>query len=176
MNILKRFNTWRRGRHSAHALQQSAHRVDILNQLENAGYLLLDTAHDTLYISNKLAQLYLYEPQRWTGFLNNLQLWFDVRLSNEMMQRTLKDAEARALKEARKKYATLTAAQTQEVIANARLGINTDPVPPSRPFRFVITSTMLWDKEATAIVVGHYHDGRHDMMPWDDVAKEAGIS
>ena len=97
MNIFKRFNTWRRGRHSAQALQQSAHRVDILHQLENAGYLLLDTAHDTLYISNKLAQLYLFEPNPWTYFVNNLQLWLNVRRSNERTQRNLKDAAARHL-------------------------------------------------------------------------------
>lgn len=142
-----------------------------IEKLQTAGQIYMDEKLHQVVISLDLAVLFIRNTEKWTNFLNNLQMWFTYESSRKAWNKYFLEVEVKAVREARKKYAALTAAEERSIRTNARAQVNVDEVeaPVVQPFDFVVASARGVGDEQKIIVVGRFFDGQFEMIPYDEV-------
>lgn len=140
----------------------------VLERYEAAGLLYIDMKNSRVIISSTLSANYMGSDTKWSAFLGNVHTWFEYRISLELWERKFKDVEVKAVREAKKKYAMLTAAQIREIRFNARFAVDPTevPAPEIRPYDFVVTDGMVLSEKSEVIVVGRYEDGQFVIVPY----------
>lgn len=151
------------------AVTNTAEAFQVLERYEAAGLLFIDMKNSRVFISSTLSANYMESEAKWSAFLANVHTWFEYRISQELWERKFKDAEAKAVREAKKKYAMLTAAQVRAIRWEARAAVVLTEVdaPEIRPFDFVVTDGLVFSDKSDVIVVGRYEDGRLTMVPYN---------
>ena len=146
-------------------------KISLLQQLARKGLLYVDVKERKVIISSTLAALYVGSEKRWAGFMENLNLWFVYTASQLLWNKMFLDAEVAAVREARKKFAVLTALQERTIRQQARAKIDPSMVPPPQiePFDFIISSDIADGSEPGIVVVGRYDNGDLTMVPFDEV-------
>ena len=152
---------------------EQVQKIATLTSLSKKGLLFFDSVKKQVVISDTLASLFLGSKERWVGFLTNVQLWFVYQSSSASWKRVFAEAETKAVREARKKFAMLTALQEQTIRQQARDGIDVSsmPAPKLEPYDFVISTDIRNGKEPRIIAIGRWEDGEFDMTPVDEVKK-----
>lgn len=142
-----------------------------IEKLQAAGHIYMDEKLHQVIISLDLAVLFIRNIEKWTNFLNNLQMWFTYESSRKAWDKYFLEVEIKAVREARKKYATLTAAEERSIRSNARSQVDVEAVAPPvvQPFDFVVASARGVGDEQKIIVVGRFFDGRFEMVPYEEV-------
>lgn len=155
-------------------LNELMQRFKVFDTLQNNGYIYLNQKQKRVFVSDNLAAIYLVSSERWSRFLDNLYQWFSYTLSQQAWQRRFKDVELKALREARRSSAALSARQEREVRQRARLEVDVqaEPLPAFPDYEFVIVHGMLTDDSARATVVGRYAGGSFDMVPFEQLPTE----
>lgn len=152
---------------------EQVQQIATLTSLAKKGLLFFDSVKKQVVISDTLAALFLGSNERWTGFLSNVQMWFVYQASATVWKRVFAEAETRAVREARKKFAMLTALQEQTIRQQARDGIDVAsmPSPQLEPYDFIISTDIRDGREPRVIAVGRWEDGHFDMTPIEEVKK-----
>lgn len=143
----------------------------VLEKYESTGLLFIDMKNGRVFISSTLSAYYMSTEAKWLAFLTHVHTWFEYRISQELWERKFRDAEAKAVREAKKKYAMLTAAQIREIRFNARAAVDLTEVlaPEIRPFDFVVTDGMVFSEKSEVVVVGYYDRGAMTMVPYAEI-------
>lgn len=147
-------------------------RIATMTELMKNGYLYLDLQTKRVVISDKLAVLFLGNQEKWEGFLNNLHTWFVYRASQLAWQKVFFDAEVKAVREAKKKFAMLTRFQEKAIREKARMDIDIDKVklPQIESYDFIISNEIGDGDEPKIIAIGRYEKGKFDMMPYENIS------
>lgn len=142
-----------------------------IEKLQTTGLIYMDEKLHRVVISLDLALLFIQNTEKWTNFLNNLQMWFAYESSRKAWDKYFLEVEVKAVREARKKYAALTSSEERSIRVNARAQVDIDAValPPVQPFDFVVASARGVGDEQKIIVVGHFADGKFEMIPYEEV-------
>lgn len=148
--------------------------VAIFDRMEKSGLLLLDLKEKRVVITSTLAVFFLKDRKSWNNFLDYVQWWFIYRISQDKWNRVLLDAEVKAVREARKKYATLSKVEEKVIRQRARAGVEITevPLPKVEPYDFVLCDTLSGIHEPEIFSIGHYENGKFDMVTFEKVEKE----
>ena len=146
-------------------------RIAQLQQLSRRGLLYVDIKQRKVIITSTLAVLFMGDKERWDGFMSNVNLWFHYTASQLLWNKIFLDEEIKAVREARKKYASLTSLQERTIRFDARKNIDPSvlPAPKIASFDFIVSSDIADGKDASVIVVGRYDKGKLTMVPFDEL-------
>jgi len=154
-------------------LESLASKYASLDQMAKSGMISINISSSRVFFSATLASLYMAKEKKWTGFLNIVRPWFEYKVREELRNRYFKDVEAKAVRNARKKYAVLTKEEIREIRDNARSSVNVDDIsaPEIGSFEFFIASGTVITPKSEVIVVGTYAKGEFAMMPYEDIVR-----
>lgn len=146
-------------------------RIAVLMRMEKAGLLAVDVKEKKVVISSVLASPFLSDRRKWTGFLGNVQAWFLYRTSQLLWDKRFRDAELRAVREARAKYAVLTRLQEMEIRQKARSAVEVtdEECPETESYDFILCNSLTDGREPEVFAVGRYEDGRFEMVAFGDI-------
>lgn len=148
--------------------------VATFDRMEKSGLLLLDLKEKRVVITSTLAAFFLKDRKSWNNFLDYVQWWFIYRISQDKWNRVSLDAEVKAVRAARKKYATLSKVEEKVIRQRARAGVEITevPLPKVEPYDFVLCDTLSGVHEPEIFSIGHYENGKFDMVTFEEVEKE----
>lgn len=147
--------------------------VATFDRMEKSGLILLDLKEKRVVITSTLAVFFLKDRKSWNNFLSYVQWWFIYRISQDKWNRVLLDAEVKAVREARKKYAMLSKVEEKEIRQRARASVEITeaPRPKVEPYDFVLCDTLSGEHEPEIFSIGHYENGKFDMVTFEEVEK-----
>lgn len=148
-----------------------------LETLEKKGLLHWQSRERQLLMEETLAYVMLSEGEKkWKTSLQNILLWQSYRLAQEQAEADRINIEAKAVREARKKYAVLTKADIERIRQQARSNMSEREVKPIEDFDIFIiranapSSTSATEATGELLAIGHYDiEGNHDLALWEDV-------
>ena len=199
------WNPFKRKSKSLKALQSLSATFAILNEFERRGLLHWQQKEKCLLIEYSLAIVKLAEGERgfkyflslvaellhlpffrqekgahFKRFLTQCAQWQNFKLLQEAYERHRIDTEAKAVREAKKKYAVLTKADIQRIRQNAR--DNMDSLDPTAILGgatqdfdlFIIRATAPSSAHATEangqlLALGHYDGKTLEMAMYEDI-------
>lgn len=145
--------------------------IATITRLAKSGLLFIDMKDKKVVISTTLSTLFLGDRDKWTNFLNNVQLWFVYKVSQMSWNKIFLDAEVKAVREARKKYPMLTRMQEADIRAKARAEIQVDAIAPPKiePYDFILSTDIKDGSEPEVYAVGRWENGSFDMVTFEEV-------
>ena len=161
------------GKSDSNAKYEVLERIAVLTRMEKAGLLAVDMKERKVVISSVLASPFLSDRKKWTGFLNNVQAWFIYRTSQLSWEKRFRDAELKAVREARAKFAMLTRLQEMEIRRMARGEVEVTDVecPDAEAYDFILCNSLTEGQEPEIFAVGRYENGQFDMVTFDGIPK-----
>lgn len=155
---------------STEALQKIA----VMKRLVIAGLLYIDIPNKQVIISATLASLFLNGRERWSNFLQNVQLWFVYKASQLMWNKLFLDVEVEAVRKAREEHPNLNLLQEKTIRQQARATVDIEACEPPKleAYDFIITSDWQEGKEPSVIAVGRWDKGSFEMAPYDEVKEK----
>lgn len=152
---------------------ETLERISVLTRMEKSGLIAVDLKDRKVVISSLLASPFLSDRGKWTGFLNNVQLWFLYRTSQLLWEKRFRDAELKAVREAREKYSMLTRLQEMEIRRKARGKVDVTDVacPVAEDYDFILCNSLSDGREPEIFAVGRYEDGQFEMVAFEGIPK-----
>lgn len=86
-----------------------------MRKMQDNGLLLWQERNRRLLIAQPLAVLMMKDEKTWRNFIDNCYLWQSYNLMLEAHNKALNNLESKAIREAKKKYAVLTKADTERI-------------------------------------------------------------
>ena len=145
--------------------------IATLTRMAKSGLLFIDVVQHKVVISATVASMFLMNRERWQNFLHNVHLWFIYKVSQMNWNKYFLDAEVKAVREARKKFPSLTKLQEVDIRAKARAEIDIESLTPPKidAYEFIISSDIKDGSEPEVFAVGRYENGSFDMVTFEEL-------
>ena len=121
--FISRWRERRRQKRQLKELQAFASGFNTLDRLEQSGLLAWDQKQRRLFIDKSLAVVMMRNVESWTNFINNVFKWLYSRQVQKAWNDYFLREELKAVREATKKYASMTRADIERIREARRMEI-----------------------------------------------------
>lgn len=160
-------------------LRNVATAFSIIETFNRRGLIHWQVKDKQLLIEESLALVELAQGQDgFKNFLDQVAQWQNFQLLQDAYERQRIDIEAKAVREAQKKYAALTKADIQRIRQNARSEfqeIDPEKLNVINEFDIFVlratapSSALATEQNGQLLAVGHYDGKRVEMAMYDDI-------
>lgn len=173
------WNLFKRKNKKLKELQDLAAMTAIFEKLSRQGVIFWRKKDNILIIEEYLAKLKMAEGRDgFLKFLNQVAIWQNSILFQEAYEAYFLKAETEAVREAQKKFATLTKADIHRIRHEARANMPLVPIEKLNYVKefdiFVVRSNAPSAQEATEeggqlLALGHYDGEKVEMAMYDEI-------
>lgn len=141
-------------------------KISTMSAFVNSGLLFIDVKEHRVVIHETLATYYMRNHDSWRNFLGNVYVWFVYQVSQMQWRKHFLDVELKAVQEAKKKCAFITALQERDIRLQARMKVDLDAVklPAIESYTFIVSGAYHEGENPLVYAVGNYKNGCFDMF------------